>query len=33
METRAAFRDGRDPILEAGLDVARQLIKRKKGQP
>jgi carboxyl-terminal processing protease len=33
METRTAFRDGRDPILEAGLDVAHQLIRQKKTKP
>jgi len=33
METRSAFREGRDPILEAGLDVARQLIRQKKTKP
>lgn len=33
METRAAFREGRDPVLETGLDVAHQMIRRKKAQP
>jgi len=33
VETRAAFRDGRDPILEAGLDEARLLIRKKQVKP